>query len=98
MRSDRLLLQDVLDAIEVVRRYLPAGRAAFDADEPLQSHILRNVMIVGEACWRLSQPLKANTLRSPGGRSPGCATSSSTITFAWIGQSSSRPPATTSRP
>ncbi|HEY1921181.1 MAG TPA: HepT-like ribonuclease domain-containing protein [Tepidisphaeraceae bacterium] len=61
MRSDRgdvLLLQDILDAIEIVRQYLPPDRAAFDTDPKLQSHILRHVMIVGEAAHRLSKPLK----------------------------------------
>lgn len=58
MRSDRLLLEDILDAIDEVAQYVPADRAAFDASPPLQSHIYRHVMIVGEAAWRLSQPLK----------------------------------------
>lgn len=49
MRSDRLRLQDILDAVEVVEKYLPMDRAAFDRDPPLQSHIYRHVMIVGEA-------------------------------------------------
>ncbi len=39
MRSDRLRLRDILDAMDVIREYLPADRAAFDADPPLQSHI-----------------------------------------------------------
>ena len=45
MRADRLLLQDILDAMDVIGRYLPAERALFDADPPLQSHIYRHVMI-----------------------------------------------------
>lgn len=49
MRSDRLRLLDMLDAIEVIARYLPADRAAFDRDPPVQSHVYRHVMIVGEA-------------------------------------------------
>lgn len=59
MRSDRLRLMDILDAMDVVGQYLPADRAAFDADPPLQSHIYRHVTIVGEAAWRLSPVLKA---------------------------------------
>jgi uncharacterized protein with HEPN domain len=51
-------LQDILDAIDVIERYLPADRAAFDRDPPVQSHIYRHVMIVGESAWRLSQPIK----------------------------------------
>lgn len=58
MRSDRLRLQDILDAINIIAQYLPADRAAFDRDPPLQSHIYRHVMVVGEAAWRLSQPIK----------------------------------------
>lgn len=58
MRSDRLRLEDILDAINVVVRYLPSDRASFDRDPPLQSHIYRHIMIIGEAAWNLSQPLK----------------------------------------
>jgi uncharacterized protein with HEPN domain len=65
MRSDRLLLADILDAIDEVARYMPADRAAFDASPPLQSHVYRHVMIVGEAAWRLSQPLKAANPQVP---------------------------------
>jgi uncharacterized protein with HEPN domain len=58
MRSDRLRLLDILDAIEVIAQYLPADRAAFDRDPPIQSHIYRHVMIVGEAAWSLSPSIK----------------------------------------
>jgi uncharacterized protein with HEPN domain len=54
MRSDRLRLMDILGAIDVVVQYLPADRAAFDRDPPLQSHIFRHVMIIGEAAWNVS--------------------------------------------
>lgn len=65
MRSDRLLLQDVLDAIDEVARYLPAERAAFDSNPTLQSHVYRHVMIVGEAMWRLSQSIKSQNSQVP---------------------------------
>lgn len=58
MRSDRLRLLDVLDAMDEVAKYLPATRAEFDRDPPVQSHVYRHVMIVGEAAWQLSQSLK----------------------------------------
>jgi uncharacterized protein with HEPN domain len=58
MRSDRLRLQDILDAIAVVRQYLPADQASFDRDPPLQSHVLRHLMIIGEASFKLSAELK----------------------------------------
>ena len=58
MRSDRLRLQDILDAIDVIVAYLPSDREAFDVNPPVQSHVYRHVMIVGEAAWRLSRALK----------------------------------------
>lgn len=70
-RGDRLLLQDVLDAIGEVRSYLPADRAAFDANPLMQSHIFRHVMIVGEAVWRLSKSLKAANPKIPWGQIEG---------------------------
>ena len=65
MRSDRLRLEDMLDAIEVVRRYFPADRAAFDRDPPLQSHIFRHIMIIGEAAYNLSEVVKDRNPQVP---------------------------------
>lgn len=59
MRSDRLYLQDILDAIAEVGRHLPADQRAFDANPLLQSHILRHVQIVGEAVFRITDAIKA---------------------------------------
>ena len=56
---------DILDAIDVVERYLPADREAFDRDPPVQSHVYRHVMIVGEAARSLSQSLKARHPQVP---------------------------------
>jgi len=58
VRSPRLLLQDVLDAVEVIERYTPATAAAFLADPPVQSHVIRHIAIIGEAAARLPQPLR----------------------------------------
>src|SRR5206468_558718 len=58
VRSDRLRLSDILDAIEVIARYLPADRAAFDRDPPIQSHIYRHVTMIGEAAFKLSPSIK----------------------------------------
>jgi uncharacterized protein with HEPN domain len=58
-------MQDVLDAIDEVTRYLPSNRPAFDNDPPLQSHIYRYLTIIGEATWRLSQPLKSANPQVP---------------------------------
>ena len=58
MRNDRLLLEDIREAIEIVRRFTPAQQSTFANDLPLQSHLLRYIQIIGEASWRISQPLK----------------------------------------
>jgi uncharacterized protein with HEPN domain len=65
MRDDRLLLQDILDAIEVIQKYLPAKRDLFDFNPPVQSHILRYIQIIGEVVQRLSQPLKSRNPQIP---------------------------------
>jgi uncharacterized protein with HEPN domain len=58
VRNDRLLLQDILDSIAEILPNTPATRTAFDADKFLQSHLLRHIQIIGEACWRITQSLK----------------------------------------
>jgi len=58
VRPDRLLLQDILEAIGEVIDTTPATRAEFDANKLVRSHLLRNIQIVGEAAWRLSKTLK----------------------------------------
>jgi uncharacterized protein with HEPN domain len=58
VRTDRLLLGDMLDAIDEVLSTTPATRAEFDADKLVRSHVLRNIQIIGEAAWRLPQSIK----------------------------------------
>ncbi len=58
MRTDRLLLEDMRDAIKIVRRYTPAERTALDTDLPVQSLLLRYIQIIGEAASRLSDALR----------------------------------------
>jgi uncharacterized protein with HEPN domain len=65
MRDDRLLLQDILDAIDVIQKYLPPTRNLFDGNPPIQSHILRHIQIIGEAVQRLSQQSKASNPQVP---------------------------------
>lgn len=64
-RSDRLRLQDILDAIAEVDRYFPVDRVVFNANPLLQSHIFRHVMIIGEAAFRLSKEFKASYPQIP---------------------------------
>jgi uncharacterized protein with HEPN domain len=49
MRDDPLRLQDILDAIAAIQRHMPPDRQAFDANEPVRSHILLHIQIIGEA-------------------------------------------------
>ncbi len=58
MRPDRLLLQDILDAIDEVLDVTPPTRAEFDADKLILSHVLRHIQIIGGAVSRLSAELK----------------------------------------
>jgi uncharacterized protein with HEPN domain len=58
MRPDRLLLQDILEAMDEVIEATPATREAFDVDKFRRSHVLRHLQIIGEAAWRLSPALK----------------------------------------
>lgn len=55
MRPDRLLLQDMLEAIDEVITSTPAHRDDYDADKFLRSHLVRNIQIIGEAAVRLSK-------------------------------------------
>jgi uncharacterized protein with HEPN domain len=58
MRTPRLLLQDILDAIAEIERYTPATPEAFDADPPVQSHVVRHIAIIGEAASHLPTPVR----------------------------------------
>ena len=70
MRDDALRLQDILDAIAAIQRHVPATRQDFDANEPVRSHILLHIQIIGEVASRLSQTLRD---RFPSGQSSLCA-------------------------
>ncbi len=58
MRTPRLLLNDLLDAISVIEQYTPSTLDAFNADPPVQSHVVRHIAIIGEAAARLPQPFR----------------------------------------
>ncbi len=71
MRSDTLLLRDILESIAEVDRYLPPDRGDFDSNPLLQSHIHWHVMIIGEAAYRLSKITKAKAPDVPWRRVEG---------------------------
>jgi len=58
MRPDRLLLEDILEAIDEVLDVMPPTRAEFDANKLVRSHVLRHIQIIGEAASRVSAELK----------------------------------------
>ena len=58
MRTDRLLLEDIRDAIDEVIDVTPSSRAEFDGNKLVRSHVLRHIQIIGEAVSRLSAELK----------------------------------------
>jgi uncharacterized protein with HEPN domain len=58
MRDDRERLLDILDAIEKIEKYAAKGREAYDSDELLQSWMVHNIFIIGEAAARISENLQ----------------------------------------
>ena len=58
-RSDKLLLYDMVEAVEKIIRYT-AGytQALFDADERTVDAVVRNFEIIGEAANHISEELK----------------------------------------
>lgn len=58
MRSDRERILDILEAIDNIKKYSNRGRTGFDSDELLQSWVVRNLQIIGEAANRISQNLQ----------------------------------------
>ena len=60
MREDTERLQDMLDAISAIERYLQQGRQAFEEQELIQVWVAYHLQIIGEASNALSDTLKTN--------------------------------------
>lgn len=58
MRGSDLLLKDVLEAIAEIERYTPATVEEFESNPPVQSHIARQIAIIGEAVSRLPPAIR----------------------------------------
>ena len=58
MRNAPLLLQDMLEAIDVIARYTPGSFEEFEADPPVQSHVIRHIAIIGEAASRVPKEVR----------------------------------------
>lgn len=59
MSDDRLLLSDILEAIDRIEDYVADGEEAFFKDTRTQDAVIRNLMVVGEATKNLSDELRA---------------------------------------
>jgi len=57
---DSLYVVHIAEAIERIRRFTGAGRAAFMADDMMQSAVIRQIEIIGEAARNLSSELKSD--------------------------------------
>jgi uncharacterized protein with HEPN domain len=58
MREDREKLQDMLEAIERIERYVVQGRQAFEQSELIQVWFTQNLQIIGEASRVLSPAIR----------------------------------------
>ncbi|MDQ6908407.1 MAG: DUF86 domain-containing protein [Chloroflexota bacterium] len=59
MRDDRQRLADILEAIENIERYTGGGRGAFDRNELVQTWVLFQLMVIGEAVRALSDAFRS---------------------------------------
>jgi uncharacterized protein with HEPN domain len=58
MRDDRERLLDIQEAIERIEKYAARGKEAFEHDELIQTWILHNLQILGEAARAISDDFK----------------------------------------
>ena len=65
MRRDDERLQDILDAIAAIERYLQQGKSAFEAQELVQVWVAYHLQMIGEAATALSPDLKARYANVP---------------------------------
>jgi uncharacterized protein with HEPN domain len=56
---------DILEAIERIEKYAGEGKAAFEADELIQTWIVHHITIIGEACRTLSDDFQARHANIP---------------------------------
>lgn len=54
MREDRERLAHILEAIERIEKYATRGEKVFRQDELIQTWMVRNLQVIGEAAWALS--------------------------------------------
>ncbi len=71
MKSDRIYLLHIRDAIARVLEYTREGRDVFLARHMVQDAVVRNLEIIGEAVKNLSEPLKSSHAKVPWKRIAG---------------------------
>ena len=54
MRDDRERLLDIQEAIDNIKKYAVRGQQAFGEDELVQSWVIRQLQILGEAATKIS--------------------------------------------
>ena len=62
---DKLYIVHIAEAIERIRRYTTTGHDAFMGDDMIQSAVIRQLQIVGEAARNLSGELKTDERAVP---------------------------------
>jgi uncharacterized protein with HEPN domain len=59
MRQDGERLQDILEAIGQIERYVLRGKDAFQTDELVQIWMVHHLQVIGEAAAAISEDLQA---------------------------------------
>jgi uncharacterized protein with HEPN domain len=66
MRSDRLYLADILDAIEAIERFMAGiDEQTFVSNELVQSAVLQKLSVIGESASRLSEEARNESPEIP---------------------------------
>ena len=65
MRDDREWLLDLLEAMEKIEKYSSRGRQAFEEDELIQSWVLHQLQIIGEALRNISEDFRRDHTEIP---------------------------------
>ncbi len=65
MRDAHERLQDIVEAIDRIERYVSRGREAFEKDELIQNWFIRHLQIIGEAARGLPQDVRDRTSQVP---------------------------------
>jgi uncharacterized protein with HEPN domain len=65
MRDDSEKLLDINDSIERINKYAARGKETFQKEELIQTWIIHNLLIIGEAASRISDEFKASNSEIP---------------------------------